>query len=257
MNELKVWKLHPQACRISEADKNLCGQANEAAVKWCVPYSTANSLGWYLYPPVDIDILWRGGKLFEHRPCEFYDDSDYRLVRNLVRPEDGVNPDQWSLPGGRTKFSWGVVEPGVVQLWTGCIFQTPPGWCLKVSSPINFASIGYQIQEGVLETDWMFYDIWINIKFNNKLDWVYLRRNQLVPLAQIIPIQRDSLSGWGLQESMVNRDTPEGEEVFKYWINYNHSKFGKGGRQHLSTTDPTITKASTTYFREKKKHIDF
>jgi hypothetical protein len=43
--------------------------------------------------------------------------------------------------------------------------------------------------------------------------------------------------------------------VFKYWLNYNKKKFENGGKQLLSS-DGSLTKDSTTYFREKKRLLD-
>jgi hypothetical protein len=261
--ELKVWKLHPDGMRVEAADKTVKGTANTAATKWCRPYSQANSLGWYLYPPTDLDVLWKGSNKFEYRHISEYNDYDYHFVRNLIRAEDEVDPNKWSPPGGRTKFTWGDADEGVVQIWSGLILKTPPDWCLQIRSPINcelphrLYNIGpiCSIQEGVLETDWMQYDIWVNIQFHVRNKWVYFRRNQKLPLAQLIPIHRDSLSPGVVHESAVNRNTPEGEEVFKYWLNYNHQKYGKQGKQPLSKHDPSLTKDSTTYYRERKKAL--
>jgi hypothetical protein len=238
----------------------LNGTANKAAVKWCGPYSQANSLGWYLWSPTDIDIIWKGGTSFEYRHVSEYSDYDYHFVRNLVKPHDGVDPNHWCPKGGRTKFTWGVADEGVVQIWTGCIFQTPPNWCLHIRSPINcelphrFHQKGpiCSVQEGILETDWMQYDIWINLKFHVENKYIYLRRNSFPPLAQLVPIHRSSLEGWKLTEHAVNRDTPEGEKVFKYWIDYNRKKYELGGKQQASAHYPEIMKDSTTFHRERK-----
>lgn len=261
--DLKVWRLHPEGCRIAKAEKTVFGTANKAATKWCAPYSQANSLGWHLWPPSDVDIMWKGPKTFEYRHISEYSDYDYHFVRGMLKSTDNADPDKWCIPGGRTKFTWGAADDDVVQIWTGIILQTPPGWCLQIRSPINcelphrFYNLGAicSVQEGILETDWMQYDLWINLKFHVRNKWVYLRRVQQFPIAQIVPVKRETMGEWSIQESAVNRETPEGEKVFKYWVDYNQRKFASGGKQRLSADDPSLVKDSTTYYRKRKEAL--
>lgn len=253
MLELKIWRCHSQSARIIPAEKTLHGTANLNGVKWCGPYTSANKAGFWLFPPIDIDITWRGGQQFDYKFHEEYSDEDYHLVRQLIKPTDGVDPDKWSLQGGRTKFTWGLVEPGVVQMWTGLIFKTPPGWCLHVRSPVNFAPRSMYVMEGIIETDWMQYDIWTNLVFTKENETIQLRKDGWPPLAQLIPTRRETFAEkWSSEEEMINRDSVEANQVFEYWINYNHKKFGSGGKQAL-TPDKSLTKDGTTYHKEKMR----
>ena len=254
---LKVWKIHSQACRIEPAEKTLHGTANAGANKWCGPYNYANSLGWWVYPPAEIEIMWLGGTKFKHRLVSEYTDEDYHTIRKLIRPEDNATPDKWCMAGGRTKYNFGAVDAGVVQIWTGCIFQTPPGWCLQIRSPVNCGQLPYYVMEGVLETDWMQYDIWLNVVFTHPDEWVTLQPNSWPPLAQLVPIRREAYDEkWKIQEEFINRDSQEANQVFEYYVQYNQKKFGSGGKQALSAYDPSLTKDSTTYFRERKKYLE-
>lgn len=251
---LKVWSLHPNACRIEKADVNLNGYANQDAIKFCGPYKFANQTGYWVYSPVDIDILWKGGREFEYVLHTPYDNSDYKNVQELIRDDDPIsNNNVWISPcEGRTKFTFGLVEEGLVQIWTGCIFKTPSDWCLQIRSPINFPKRGFHIMNGVLDTDWMFYDIWINITFTVKNEWIKIRKNDGVPLAQLVPIPRKTYAEeWKLSYQSVNRDDEESNSVFKYWLRYNQKKFNCGGKQLLST-DGSYRKNSGTFFSERQ-----
>jgi len=248
---LQAYQLHPQACRIQKAEKTLCGTAHKEGVKWCHPFSTVNALGWWLYPPSDFDVVWTGEKFGVRFLDEYYNsDEDAHLVRRLVRPEDGVNPDKWCPFGtGRTKMSLGSVEPNVLQLWTGLIFKTPPGWCLHIKSPINYQSQPFHVMDGVLETDWMQYDIWMNLVFDRINEPVSFRRDQSNPIAQLIPMQRETYSSdWKLEVSEANRETQESNEVFEYWMRYNERKFGKPKENSF--------KDSTTFYMERKRILN-
>lgn len=245
--ELNVWKLHPKTIRVVRAEKTLNDTANPVATKWCRPYSSANAIGWWLFPPINIDIVWLGGKNFEHRMLEPWSNTDHELVQSLS--SDSV--DNICPPSGRTKFTWGAVEEGVAQIWTGCIFQTPPGWCLQIRSPINSPNPDYHVMEGILETDWMWYDIWINLNFHTKNKVIEIRKDQWPPLAQLIPVRRETVDGdWKHKEEIVNRQSPEANQVIDYWLNYNKKKFASGGKQNF-TEDRN--KDSTTFFQERKR----
>ena len=253
--KLNVWKCHPKAARIEKASKHLNGTANEAGVKMCRPYGSANQTGWWLWPPVDMDVVWRGDK-FERNEIEPYTAVDRQLVEKLIKDSDQTNIDTWCPEAtGRTKFTWGEVEPELVQIWSGLIFETPPGWCLLIRSPINCGVQPYHIMEGILETDWMQYDIWFNVVFDKKDEVVKFRKDQWPPLAQIIPIRRETVDAdWEIETNeYINRDSPEADRVFSYWAQYNDKKFCHGGKQALSKIDPSLTKDGTTFHKERRR----
>jgi hypothetical protein len=248
--ELKVYRLNSCACRIVPAEKTLNGTAHKQGVKWCHPFSTVNRLGWWIFPPCDFDVALTD-KGFSHQLTENFRHDEVELVRNLIRPTDGVDPDMWCPRGqGRSKFTWGGVEPNVFQMWTGLIFQTPPGWGLHIRSPINFPQRSYHIMEGVLETDWMQYDIWMNVVVSRKNEVISFRRDQFPPMAQIIPIRRDTYEPWGLTVEQANRDTPDADRVFSFWAQYNQQKFGGNGKQKIAENR---FKDSTTFFMNRKR----
>lgn len=250
---LKVWRLHPRGCPIVAAERTLHGTAPEGAARFCGPFTHANKAGWWLFPPVDIDITWRGGLEFEHEVLTEYSDVDAVLIDFLLTDEQRPLTERW-LPGGRTKFTWGLVEPGVVQLWTGAIFQTPPGWGLHVRSPINWAPRDLHVMEAVLETDWLHTDIWLNLKFDTVGQKVSLRRNSWPPLAQLVPVPRQAYdTPWRMEEATLHRRSQEADQVFSDFVDYNNKKFAHGGRQRWSAQDPSLTKDSTTYYRERRR----
>lgn len=248
---LKTWELHPKACRLEKAEKTCLGLANRGGIQWCGPYTNANKSGFWLYPPVNMEFTWDGENFHIHHMDE-YGCEDYRLVSGLVRPSDDSNFEKWCFPGvGRTKTTVGLVEKNVIQLWTGLIFETPPGWCLHIRSPVNFPRREIEIMEAVLETDWMQYDIWMNIVCMEKDRRISIKKD--FPIAQIVPVRRETFKGeWGLEQRPLGRDTEDAERVFKYWLEYNKQKFEMGGKQPLTET---LTKDSTTYFREKSRML--
>lgn len=249
--KLKVWRLHTKASKLKQAEKTCIGTANEAGVKWCGPYSSANKLGFWVYPPVDMEFCYDGTSFSGN--TEEYSNEDYFTIKSLVKTQDKINVEKWCDPNfGRTKFTWGSADKNVVQIWTGLIFQTPPGYCLQIRSPVNFPRENYHVMEAILDTDWMHYDIWINLicETNKK---IVIRKDQ--PIAHLIPIKRECNKDWEIEEENINRKTRNSNYIFRYFIQYNRKKFENGGNQLLSS-DGRLKKDSTTYFKEKKKLLN-
>lgn len=256
--KLNIWRTHPEGVRIVKAEKTLNDTAHPGGVKFCGPFADANAYGFWVFPAHDIDICWRGGVHFEHRVLSEFDNSERHVIGSLLKPSDKTDLNKWCPEnGGRTKYSFGGVEEGVVQIYTGVILQTPPGWALHIRSPINFSPQPYHIMEGVLPTDWMQYDLWTNVKFDIQDQWVHLRKDQWPPLAQLLPVRRETTSkDWDIgREEMINRGDPEAEKVFEYFVEYNTKKYCEGGRQRLSPTDASLTKDASTFHRERLKMV--
>lgn len=256
--KLNIWRTHPEGVRIVKAEKTLNNTAHPGAVKFCGPFTDANSYGFWIFPAHDIDICWHGGSEFEVKMLDEYDASDHYVMRNLLKETDNTDLNKWCpAEGGRTKYSFGAVEEGVVQIYTGVILQTPPGWVLHLRNPINFEPQAYHVMEGILPTDWMQYDLWTNLKFDQKHVWVHIRRDQWPPLAQIIPIRRESISlEWEIgRDEMINRGDVEAERVFNYYVEYNTKKYCRGGRQRFSPVDPSLTKNASTFHRERVRMV--
>jgi Family of unknown function (DUF6065) len=251
---LKVWRLHPSGCPIVPAEKTLQGTAHRGGVRWCGPFTNANKAGWWIFPPVDVDIIWKGGSDFEYDVHTPYSDADYHLIRFLIREEEAADVDRWLPKDGRTKFSWGLLEEGVVQIWTGCIFETPPGWGLHIRSPINIPPRPFHVMEAVLETDWLRYDIWLNIAFDRRNEVARLRRDEWPPVAQVVPVPRETYDArWQIADELLHRNTPEANEAFEFFLQYNQKKFAGSGTDPLSEDDPSVTKDSATYYKERKR----
>lgn len=227
---VRVWRLHPGGVRVEAADRTLQGDAPSGAVRWCGPFTHANGYGFWLYSPVDIDIVWHGGRSFEYELLGGYGAEDYAFVKQLQSPADKY---QYAP---RTKLDPGRVFEGIFSVWTGCAFQTPPGWALMMRSPINKAtSPVLKVQEGILETDWLAYDIWMNLQFVQQSRRVSLRRDGW-PVAQIIPVRREGYDRrWQLIDGPFERETPEGEAFYQRWIDYNHKKWVEKTRKEPYT----------------------
>ena len=262
---LEVWRLHPHGIKIVPADPHLLGEAPSGALKWCGPFLYANKAGWWVYPPADIDIVYKRVDENGNYDPKYDDDPDtqahnrmpgyfdFNVVSEYAHEEQSViaemlQPQHQYRDDRRETYHFGYVEMNVASIWTGCVFKTPPGWCLQIRSPINLNfDQPFRIQEGILETDWMQYDIWMNLKFFRYNEWVSLRRDQQYPIAQLVPVRRESYDEkWRLRDNAINCTGPDQEDaakVFDSWNAYNYKKWvGRYG-----VKDPA------THNKERKK----
>jgi hypothetical protein len=108
--------------------------------------------------------------------------------------------------------------------------------------------------EALIETDWLQYDIWLNLVFTEKLKPVTLRKTDLIPIAQLVPIHRQSFtSDWNLSTEMLNDTTQENKDVLNFYVGYNKRKFASGGKNMINKY---ANKDSTTYVKVKKEMLN-
>jgi antitoxin (DNA-binding transcriptional repressor) of toxin-antitoxin stability system len=114
-----------------------------------------------------------------------------------------------------------------------------PGPINKPTTPV------FKVQEGILETDWMAYDVWMNLQFVQQGKKASVRRDGW-PVAQIVPVRREGYDRrWRVIEGPLERDTPEGEAFYQRWLEYNRKKWTEKGR-----------KQPYTYHSERARHLE-
>ena len=252
---LRIRRLHPnQGARIVKANAKLKGpdgqcETNEwprkDALSKCGPYVHANQMGWWIFPGVDLDATYHGdGNWSLQEYTEFDKNAENEFLNSLPPYEYKTESGEIKTMRheGRMHVNAGMADKNIIQIWTGCSFRTPPGWVLLIRSPINAEESynrPYHIQEGVIESDWMDYDIWTNVVVNRVHETFSIRQDMWPPLAQIIPIRREAYeANWDVDDRVISGDDPE-------WANWQDYNFKKWQQEN--------EKESKTYFRERAK----
>ena len=144
-----------------------------------------------MFPPRDILLLWDGEQILWSLSLD-----------DPWRPLSGVNGGAIQYPqyadafdsrvpaalrGYSPPFLAAMPELGGVQIWTGLVAKTRPGWSLSVRLPVNLPPTpGLSAWEGVVETD-----IWLGPLFANvritKTDFPVCIRAD-TPFIQVQPI---------------------------------------------------------------------
>lgn len=249
--ELEIFKVNKNGCRIVPATSNGV-EIHPAAKKFCGPFMHAMNFGWHVYPPLDMDISFDGKGRWEHKILSEYPPEEIDVFQKCAKKFGSKAIDLETLKMGiygidKKKYSLGTVEWNIFNFWTGCIFKLPPNWSLMVVNPINIAQDRpFSVQSAILECDWLRVDHWINFKWNQPYKWAQIRRDQKEPIAQLIPIYRDSYEkgSWKIKESELY----DNEEVFKEWSEYYANKFTQKDEKG------EFFKDSTTYHKFRKEN---
>jgi len=181
-------RLVPSARLPQRADKSAAGSLPTRAFRYCEPATSASGWGYYVFPPIGFSVRWDGhdmmwtwegaGDWFPLKSAQF---PGFRDQFEAAAPEE-IRP--YSPP-----FLGALQESGLIQMWTGLVVRTAPGWSLLVRAPANLPRTGgYEPFEGIVETDHWFGPLITNIRITKTDVPVDFRPDY--PLLQVQPIPR-------------------------------------------------------------------
>ncbi len=199
------------------ADKSVGGVIPARALRYCEAITSACAFGWYVFLPLAFKVVWDG-----HDMLWTYDGADewMPLTRDAVHyPGFGQVFDQAAPPdvrGFAPSFLAPSIQPGGLQVWTGCIAKTAPGWSLLVRGVANLPhSQSYQTLEGIIETDHWFGPLFDNVRILKTDIPIEFRSD--VPFLQVQPVRKDFYADKFLQNFAVkelDQMTAENWEAF-------------------------------------------
>jgi hypothetical protein len=181
------YRLLKQARPPRRADRSACGTLPTRAFRYCEAATSAASFGWWVFSPIDLWLIWDGTDIFwKHKEA-----ADWlHLLPSAQFPDFASQFDSAAPPallGYSPPFLTALPEPGTLQIWTGLIARTIPGWHLLVRAPANLpAPGGYVLYEGIVESDRWFGPLFTNLRFTRSDKPIRLRAD--FPLLQLQPI---------------------------------------------------------------------
>jgi hypothetical protein len=126
----------PTARLPQRADRSAAGSLPTRAFRYCEPSTSASGYGYYIFPPISFSLQWDGNDIMwtwegagTWLPLKSVQFPNFRDLFDAVAPEE---VREYSPP-----FLGALQEPGLVQLWTGLVARTAPGWSLMVRAPVN------------------------------------------------------------------------------------------------------------------------
>jgi hypothetical protein len=182
----RFYRLIPDAPVPRRADRSADGMLPVRAYRYCEALAAASAFGWYIYPPLNFSLVWDGVEI-----AWTYEGADgWYALRGAQYPGfrqsfEEVAPD--SVKPLAPTFLAAAREPGVVQIWSGYLARTPPGWALLSRGPANIPRTqGYEHFEGLVETDTWFGPLFTNIRLTRTNAPVEFHRKY--PLFQVQPL---------------------------------------------------------------------
>jgi hypothetical protein len=173
------------------AERSAAGYLPGRAMRYCDALTSATSYGYWIFPAMDIRLIWDGEQIFwsygEDETWLPLTATDSRAVQfpNYAAEFDATAPE--ALQGCSPPFLTALLEPGGVQMWTGLLVKTRPGWSVSVRSPVNLPGVpGLVTWEGIIETDLWFGPLFTIFRITKTDTPVFIRAQ--IPILQVQPI---------------------------------------------------------------------
>ena len=173
------------------AERSAAGYLPGRGMRYCDALTSATGYGYWVFPPMDIRLSWNGEQVFwsygEDETWMPLSGTDSGAVQfpNYAAAFDATAPA--FLEGYSPPFLTALPELGGVQMWTGLLAKTRPGWSLSIRPPVNLPAIpGLAHWEGIIETDLWFGPLFTNFRLTKTDMTVHVRANW--PVIQVQPV---------------------------------------------------------------------
>ena len=181
-------RLVPQAPMPQRADRSAIGTMPTRAFRFCDALVSASAFGYYVFPPIGFSLLWDGrGVAWKWQGEPDWHPLQVAQFPNFAGHFDGIAPER--IRGFSPPFLGTMQEPGIVQIWSGLIARTAPGWSLLVRPLANVPQAqGFELFEGIVESDRWFGPLFTNVrllKTDQPIEW-----KPEYPLFQVQPLPR-------------------------------------------------------------------
>lgn len=142
---------------------------------------------------MDMMLLWDGSDIY----WRYNNESDWSPLLAAAQFPDFAEHFDSRVPPAIRGYSppllTALPEPGIVQIWSGLIARTAPGWSLLLRAPANLPGPGGMwFYEGIVDTDKWFGPMFVNLRLTRTHIPIRLRADFPMLLAQ--PVQHVACS---------------------------------------------------------------
>jgi len=209
----------PTARLPTRADRSAAGSLPTRAFRFCEAVVTAAAFGYYLFPPIDFSLMWDGTRV----QWTWAGEDNWYPLHSAQFPDFSAHFDQVApehIRGFAPPFLSALTEPGIVQVWSGMVARTRPGWSLLVRGPVNIPRTQhYEVFEGIIETDRWFGPVFNNFRITKTDTPIEFRTD--MPFLQVIPVPRDVYAEATLRDYEL---VPELSQLTEAdWRDYHHT----------------------------------
>ncbi len=186
---ISFYQLIPAGRPPMRADRAAAGTMPTRAYRFCEAMRTASAFGWYLFPPMTFSLMWDGGT---DVVWTFQGAEGWYPLKTAQFPDFAAHFDSLAPPeirGFSPPFLAAFKEPGIVQIWSGLFARTSPDWSVLIRPPANLArSQGYELYEGIVETDRWFGPLFTNVRLTRTN--APIEFDAEFPFLQVQPVHR-------------------------------------------------------------------
>jgi hypothetical protein len=188
----RFYRLIPDAPAPRRADRSAEGMMSVRAYRYCEALASASAFGFYVYPPIGFGLMFDGDGIIWS-----YDGADEWYALGGAQFPGFAEFFEARAPDGVKRLSPPFLiparEPGVVQIWSGYLARTAPGWALLSRGLANVPNTQrYENFEGIVATDGWFGPLFTNIRI--KVTNAPVTFHPRYPMFQVQPILRQCYS---------------------------------------------------------------
>ena len=196
---VEFFSIYKDAPLPARASADLLGAMPVRAAQFCVPLKAASGSGFYVYPPVDFAVRWDGqrsdvswlddrGRTTDWEPLDGGADvflPDSASVRAAVPAPRAGDLDSVMDAGGTPFINADPRAPFQMEITSGLIARTPPGWGILVRGLANWApQRDHSVLDGFVETDW--YRSFLPVIVRATTPGAEVRFFRRMPMAQLV-----------------------------------------------------------------------
>jgi hypothetical protein len=249
---IRFYRLIQEGRGPQPADRSAGGSLPTRAFRYCEPVTTASGFGWYLFPPCELAFRWDGTSIKWRLNGEYVGRLESAQYPGLSRRFDKIAPSESKgfAPPFVTKAA---LEPGTIQVWTGLFARTAPDWSVLIRSPANIPRPpGYELYEGVIETDRWFGPLLSVLRLTTSDVWVLLPAD--IPFVQVQPLPRAAYlqRGWSCVENMSDWAPDDWTHYYEAVVRPNITP-SRGRGEYAVATRQRRSERETTQDRPRDK----
>jgi hypothetical protein len=219
--DITFTRAYPAAHLPMPADRGALGYLPMAAFQYCESVRVASGMGWYLFPPKTMSIMFDGRETF------IADEGQWRTFS--AEPFEPEFREHWNahapekFRGHAPNHLRRLSDPGIVQIWTGYFVETAPEVWLHIRPIVNKNDVSaYSCFEAIVETDsFRPMPLFMNIKIHRTGSEILIEKD--MPLFQVAAIEKSSVrrqsSVVQSLEDLAGTAAPEKAEPFWSGLN--------------------------------------
>lgn len=185
----RFYRIIPDAPDVQRADRSAGGTLPTNGFRYCEPLASASGFGWHIYPPINFTLIWSGDEVAvafgRSKRFTSLRGMQYPGFRKIFAKIAPIAMKDWPPP-----FLTQGLMPGSVQIWSGYIARTAPGWALLTQGVVNKPKTQpVENAQGIIESSKWFGPLFTNVQITRTNSPIQFHKRY--PMFQVQPIRQE------------------------------------------------------------------